>query len=86
MSGRASRHVHAHVVAETARVPPGLAPTRRLCLGCSRRRPLFRYRQVVKADPDHTLCFQCYRALQQRLRARRMAGSTRVTGEGAFAA
>lgn len=72
MSGRASRHVHAHVVAEIARVPPGLARPRRLCFGCGLRRPLFRHRQVVKADADHTLCFQCYRALQQRLRALRM--------------
>lgn len=76
MSGRASRHVHAHVVAEIARTLPGLAPTRRLCLGCGLRRPLFRYRQVVKADADHTLCFQCYRALQQRLRAVRMRASS----------
>ena len=86
MSGRASRHVHAHVVAETAWVPPGLACSRRLCLGCGLRRPLFRYRQVVKADPDHTLCFQCYRALQQCLRARRLASLTSVIRNDVFAA
>ena len=72
MSGRASRHVHACAVSETARVLRGLATTRRLCLGCGRRKPLFRYRRVVKADADHTLCFQCYRALQQQLRAMRL--------------
>ena len=40
-----------------------------LCLECSERRARFRFRGVVKADPDHTLCFQCYRALRNSLRA-----------------
>lgn len=67
MSGRATRHVHA--LDQGSRALPPLPPTRRLCLACARRRPRFRYRGVVKADPDHTLCFQCYRAQLQRARA-----------------
>lgn len=47
----------------------------RLCLGCSQRRPLFVYRGVVKADRDHTLCFECYRAEGNRLRARRLGAA-----------
>ena len=42
------------------------------CVECRRRRSLFRYRGVVKADSDHTLCFQCYRGLRDRLRGRRL--------------
>lgn len=78
MSGRASRHVHALVVAEIAKALPATAPIRRLCLGCGERRPRFRYRQAVRADADHTLCFQCFRALEQRLRALRMKALTRT--------
>jgi len=52
----------------------------RLCLACGERRALFFYRGVVKADRDHNLCFQCYRAEVNRLRARRLgalaSGST----------
>ncbi|MGE5199739.1 MAG: hypothetical protein ACM3H9_08865 [Rhodospirillaceae bacterium] len=44
----------------------------RRCLSCGERRPLFCYRGVVKADRDHTLCFECYRAEVNRLRARRL--------------
>jgi hypothetical protein len=43
-----------------------------LCLSCGERRPLFVYRGVVKADRDHTLCFECYRAEVNRLRTRRL--------------
>ena len=45
----------------------------RLCLSCGERRPLFYYRGVVKADRDHNLCFECYRAEVNRLRARRLS-------------
>jgi len=48
----------------------------RLCLACGERRPLFFYRGVVKADRDHTLCFECYRAEVNRLRARRLGVPT----------
>jgi hypothetical protein len=44
----------------------------RLCLACGSRRPLFAYRGVVKADRDHNLCFECYRAELNRLRAKRL--------------
>lgn len=54
------------------------ATTRRgthLCLACGRRRPLFFYRGVVKADHDHNLCFECYRDESNRLRARRLGAA-----------
>ena len=41
-----------------------------LCVACRGRRALFRYRGVVKADADHTLCFRCFRALKNSLRSR----------------
>ena len=40
----------------------------RLCLACRRRRSLFSYRGVVKADRHHNLCFECYRAEVNRFR------------------
>jgi hypothetical protein len=45
-----------------------------VCASCRQRRSLSRHGGVVKADGDHTLCFQCFRALQNRVRARRLAG------------
>ena len=44
--------------------------SRHLCAACRERKARFRYRGVVKADRDHTLCFQCVRAATNRLRAR----------------
>jgi hypothetical protein len=44
----------------------------RVCRSCGERRPLFFYRGVVKADRDHDLCFECYRAEVNRLRASRL--------------
>ena len=44
----------------------------RLCLSCGERRALFFHRGVVKADRGHNLCFACYRAEVNRLRARRL--------------
>jgi hypothetical protein len=44
-----------------------------LCLACGERRALFVFRGVVKADRDHNLCFECYRAEGNRLRARRLS-------------
>jgi hypothetical protein len=41
-----------------------------LCVDCRERRARFRYRGVVKADADHTLCFRCFRALKNSLRSR----------------
>ena len=44
--------------------------TRHQCVGCGVRRSLYRYRGIVKADANHTLCFRCYRALRDSMRAR----------------
>jgi len=72
MSARATRHVHARVLVEGIRATPVVA-VRRQCLECGDRPARFLYRGVVKADADHTLCFQCYRAMCERARARRLA-------------
>ena len=44
---------------------------RTLCAACRERKARFRYRGEVRADRDHTLCFECYRAEINRARARR---------------
>ena len=44
---------------------------RTLCTACRERKARFRYRGEVRADRDHTLCFECYRAEINRARARR---------------
>ena len=49
---------------------------RRACESCRLRRARFQYRGVVRADRDHTLCFECYRAERERCRARRLAEQT----------
>lgn len=43
--------------------------TRQLCQTCHERKARFEYRGRVKADRDHTLCFQCFRAERDRRRA-----------------
>lgn len=43
--------------------------TRKLCQSCRDRKARFAYRGRVKADRDHTLCFECYRAQRDRRRA-----------------
>ena len=53
---------------------PAIHADSRLCRCCGERRPRFLYRGVVKADRDHNLCFECFRAEVNRLRARRMSG------------
>ena len=58
--------------ASSHRSDPRRIPLVHRCVECRRRRSLFRYRGVVKADSDHTLCFQCYRGLRDRLRVRRL--------------
>jgi hypothetical protein len=42
------------------------------CVGCRGRKALFRYRGEVRADRDHTLCFECFRCEVNRARARRI--------------
>jgi hypothetical protein len=46
---------------------------RRLCQACRDRKARFRYRGVVKADRDHTLCFECFRVERDRRRAQLLA-------------
>src|SRR5450830_553509 len=43
-----------------------------LCAACQERKARFKYRGEVRADRDHTLCFECYRGEINRARARRM--------------
>ena len=50
-----------------------------LCAACQERKAKFKYRKEVRADRDHTLCFECYRREVNRTRARRLAeGATRA--------
>ena len=51
-------------------------PTR-TCTACGERRSRFYIRGTVKADRTHTLCFECYRRLVNRTRARQQ-GSLNV--------
>lgn len=51
----------------------GSREVRRLCQGCQARRAKFRYRGEVRADRDHTLCFECFRSERDRRRARLLA-------------
>lgn len=43
-----------------------------LCGACRERKARFSYRGEVRADRDHTLCFECYRGEINRARARRL--------------
>jgi hypothetical protein len=45
----------------------------RSCQSCRNRKARFQYRGVVRADRDHTLCFECYRSEINRQRVRRLA-------------
>jgi hypothetical protein len=51
---------------------PAISRFRRLprhtCRSCQQHRARFRYRGEVRADRDHELCFQCFRAMVNRLR------------------
>jgi hypothetical protein len=42
---------------------------RKLCQGCHERKARFQYRGIVRADRDHTLCFECYRSERDRQRS-----------------
>jgi hypothetical protein len=46
---------------------------RRNCESCRLRKARFRYRGIVRTDRDHTLCFECYRAVRDRRRAQMLA-------------
>jgi hypothetical protein len=45
---------------------------RTLCAACTDRKARFRHRGEVRADRDHTLCFECYRGELNRVRAQRL--------------
>lgn len=47
-----------------------------LCAACQERKARFRYRGEVRADRDHTLCFECHRGEVNRARARRLTELT----------
>ncbi len=50
---------------------------RRNCQSCQERKARFEHRGVVRADRDHTLCFECYRAERERQRAQRLSETDR---------
>ena len=57
----------------TPQTPAPASDRHHVCVSCRERRSLFRCRGAVRADRDHTLCFQCYRALHNSKRAQRLA-------------
>ena len=42
-----------------------------MCRSCRERKARFQFRDEVRADRDHVLCFECYRSEVDRQRARR---------------
>jgi hypothetical protein len=48
-------------------------PPKHLCQRCRDRKARFQYRGEVRADRDHTLCFECYRSERERRRAHVLA-------------
>ena len=46
---------------------------RHTCRACEQHPAKFRYRGDVRADRDHELCFRCFRAMVNRLRAGQLA-------------
>ena len=55
---------------------------RRLCALCHQRKARFQYRGHVKADRTHTLCFECFRAEENRQRASKLRGVARCFPPG----
>ena len=51
--------------------------SRQMCQRCRDRKARFQYRGQVRADRDHSLCFECYRSERDRLRAGKLS-STRA--------
>jgi hypothetical protein len=46
---------------------------RQTCQSCRDRKARFRFRGAVRADRNHTLCFECYRSERERQRAMRLS-------------
>jgi hypothetical protein len=67
------------------RVPMSLAAahlskrSRSSCQSCRDRKALFNRRGSVRADRDHTLCFECYRRERERQRAQRLVPAPAVS-------
>ena len=47
--------------------------TRQTCQSCLDRKARFSFNGSVRADRDHTLCFECYRSERERQRAMRLS-------------
>ena len=47
--------------------------SRQMCQRCRDRKARFQYRGHVRADRDHTLCFECYRSERDRQRAGKLS-------------
>ena len=47
--------------------------TRQTCQSCLDRKARFSFHGSVRADRDHTLCFECYRSERERQRAMRLS-------------
>ena len=43
------------------------------CQSCQERKARFSYGGRIRADRDHTLCFECFRSERDRQRATRLA-------------
>jgi hypothetical protein len=54
--------------------------SRKTCQACRARQARFCHRGVIRADRDHTLCFECFRAERERQRARRLVGADPAPG------
>ena len=50
-------------------------PARHLCAACQERKARYQYHGHVRADRTHVLCFQCFRAERERMRARQLKGT-----------
>ena len=50
-------------------------PARHLCADCRERKARFEYRGHIRADRTHVLCFQCFRAQREQIRARQLKGT-----------
>lgn len=55
--------------------------TRKSCESCRQRKARFQYRGEVRADRDHTLCFECYRSAREQRRARLLADVPKAPAE-----
>ena len=57
---------------------------RRACQSCQERKARFSYGGRVRADRDHTLCFECFRSERDRQRATRLADMSTLAPRSPF--